>query len=74
MAETRPGSWCELAESPWEGLNHRKGMVKRRTLGNTRHPNMGTEKEKHPDKHLPYVQAHAWYWREAAVGGTELRL
>lgn len=46
MAETRPGSWCELAESPWEGLNHRKGRAKRRTLGNTRRRNMGTEKEK----------------------------
>lgn len=46
MAETRPGSWCELAESPWEGLNHRKGIIKWRNPGNTGCPNMGTEKGK----------------------------
>lgn len=68
------GHGVSLVESPWEGMNHRKGMAKQSKPRDTRHPNIGTKGEAAITKHLPYVQAHAWYWKEAVVEGKELRL
>lgn len=67
-----------LVELAWEGLSHRKGMVKqRRPREQQMSSHWSREGETTVTKHLPSMQTHARYWqtrKEAVLEGKELRL
>ena len=42
MLKRDPDRGVGLAEPPWEGLSHRNGVVRKRSPGDTRHPNIRT--------------------------------